>query len=131
MHMDYRNTSDGLIEFIRAFSSEGHYFMVIGIPEKEKRRYFQFGLKKSSYDAIQRILNDRQFDKLPGLKYRYFWDGRRPYKQGDEAIIGVRLEQGKNRTSKSYSLPIDLAENLNWFRLLGTLEEASHLEIYA
>ncbi len=123
-----RDNHKGMPEIIDAFDKDGIYFGVIGIEIEDVYKKFQFGVSYKSYLALKRILQLRPFDKMPGLKYRYFFAGAY-YKIEDISDVGVyiRVEQGNNGKQIDIRLPKDLLANLVWVSELKSFDEMAHL----
>ena len=92
----------------------------------ERKRFYQFGVQKPGYNTVRRIFQLRPFEKIPGLKYRYFWD----YGHGrdNDYFLSIRVEQGNN--AKSFPLKANelFGSNLLWFSRIKEQTEIEHLE---
>ncbi len=124
-----RDNHDGMPEFIRAFEKNEQYFAVVEIDWKDQRKRYQFGVSRKSYLVLQRILQTRTFDMMAGLKYRYFYAGSSHPLDFATASMFVRIELGRDETTKEFEIPKELHANLLWFSLLIDPEDASYLEI--
>lgn len=116
-------------EFVDAFERDGGYFGVIAAIEGDKERIFQFGLSLRGYRALKKVLQDRPFDLMPGLRYRYFYAGSSKRAPAERYTMSVRIELDRNARQKEFDIPKELHANLLWFKLLRSLAEAEHLEI--
>jgi hypothetical protein len=116
-------------EFIDAVEKDGGYFGVIGATEGDRERRFQFSLSVQGYGAFKRVLQDRPFDLMPGLKYRYFYSGSQKCAPDEKYKMTVRIELDRDAKKKDFDIPKDLHANLLWFQRLDSLAEAEHLEI--
>ena len=68
-----RDNHKGMPEIIDAFEKDEHYFAVVEVEIDDVFKKFQFGVSRDGYLALKRALQLRPFDKMPGLKYRYFY----------------------------------------------------------
>lgn len=125
-----RDNHEGMPELIRAFEKDGHYFLIIEIDWKRQKKRYQFGVSRKSYLILRRIFETRTFDMMPGLKYRYFYGGSSHALDSSSASMFVRVELGRDATTKEFDIPKDLHANLLWFAQLPSPENASYLEIH-
>src|SRR4051812_22630587 len=116
-----RDNHEGMIEFIDAYESDGHYFAVIG----HLSRTFQFGVSRSGYRTIRKAMQVRPFDMLPGLKYRYFYNGSHKAGVAESYSMTLRVELGRDATSVQVGIPKDLHANLLWFQRLQNVDDAA------
>jgi len=124
-----RDNSEGMIEIVDAFESDGEYFSIIEVPKDSRKSRFRFGVSRESYIALKKILSTRPLVDMPGTKYRYFWDGSMGGK-GDKLIfLGIRCEAENEGKSFDFEIPQDLASNIKWFSDLKDLDEAKHLQL--
>lgn len=115
-----RDNHDGMPEFIDAFESDGHYFVIIEIEIEKVFKRFQFGVSRASFLALSRVLQLWPFDMMPGVKYRYFYARSSGI---DEYKMTVRIEQERDSTTvKKIAIPKDLHANLLWFNRLRSFE---------
>jgi hypothetical protein len=124
-----RDTSEGMIEIIDAVKSEDGCFAFIAVPKKAQRRTFRFEITSAAYKAVRKILESRPLDIMPGLKYRYFWNGSMGGKTEQKISLGIRCEVGRDGKNINYEVPHNFAENLKWFNEIETFDEAEHLSI--
>lgn len=87
-----RDNHEGMPEFVNAIEKEGAYFGVIAAIEGEREKRFQFGLSLQGYRAPRRVLQDRPFDLMPGLRYRYFYAGSSKRHPEHRYTMSVRLD---------------------------------------
>ena len=123
-----RDNHEGMPEIIDAFEKEGHYFGIVEIGIDGIYKKFQFGVSHKNYLVLKRILQLRPFDKMPGLKHRYFFV-EAYYKIEDTTDCGmyIRVEQDKNGKQVDVRVPKDFLANLIWFSRLENFDEAAHL----
>jgi hypothetical protein len=123
-----RDNHKHLPEIISAFQRAGKYFGIIETSISEDFRQFEIGLQADAYSAIQKIIQSRPFDSMPGVKYRYFFT---PVAQksldGKTCTIHIRIEQGQSSKQLDFVVPHILAQNLMWFFELKHFDEAKHL----
>ena len=124
-----RDNHNGMPELVDAFEIGGQYFGVIAAVESDKERRFQFGLSLQGYRALKRVLQDRPFDLMPGLKYRYFYSGSQKSAPDEKYKMTVRIELDRDAKKKDFDIPKDLHANLLWFQRLDSLADAEHLEL--
>jgi hypothetical protein len=124
-----RDNHDGMPELIQAFEKDGHYFLIIELDREPQRKRYQFGVSRKSYLTLRRILQARTFDMMPGLKYRYFYAGSSHPLDFSSASMFVRIELGRDATTKEFEIPKELHANLLWFNQLESMEDAQYLEI--
>lgn len=126
-----RDNHEGMPEFIEAFKKDGGYVAVIAATDGSRERRFQFSLSVQGYKALKRVLQERPFDLMPGLKYRYFYSGSHKCAPDEKYQMAVRIELERDAKQKDFDIPKDLHANLLWFQRLDSLAEAEHLEITA
>ena len=124
-----RDNHEGMPELIRAFEKDGHYFLIIEIDWEHQKKRYQFGVLRKSYLKLQRILETRTFDMMPGLKYRYFYAGSSHRLDFSSASMFVRIELGRDATTREFEIPKELHANFLWFTQLESIEDARYLEI--
>ena len=117
-----RDNHEGYPELITAYERDDHYFGVVGLTIDGETRKLEFGVTKKSYYALKRILTTRPFDKMPGLKYRYFLVDS--VMLGPTYKIAVRIELEKRGIQYYFEAPIDLIQNLLWFIRLKSFKDA-------
>jgi hypothetical protein len=124
-----RDNHEGMPELIRAFEKDGHYFLIIEIDWEHQKKRYQFGVLRKNYLILQRILETRTFDMMPGLKYRYFYAGSSHPLDLSSASMFVRIELGRDAITREFEIPKELHANLLWFTQLKSIEDARYLEI--
>lgn len=124
-----RDNHEGMPELIRAFEKEGHFFALVKKDWGAQSTTYQFGVSRKAYLILQRILQTRTFDLMPGLKYRYFYSGScRPLDSKNDLMF-VRIELGRDSKTKEFAIPKELHANFLWFSQLGRPEDAAYLEV--
>lgn len=126
-----RDNSRHMIELIKTFESDGHYFAVIGKIENGVTRKYRFGVYPTGYNALRRVLQTRLFGAMAGVKHRYFFAGGRYSKPEGETVfpctMTVRIEVQDSAKQFDFEVPRELLRNLVWWFQLQDLSEASHL----
>ncbi len=125
-----RDNHQGYPELRNAYERDGNYFGVVRLALSNGTASFEFGVEKSGYTALKRILQARPFDTSVGASgYRYFFTGRAGRREpGEEpVIVGVRIEQGERAKTFDFDCPISLAANLLWFQSIADLSQAAAL----
>jgi len=124
-----RDTHQGMPEIINTLEQQGQYFGIIRIEIAGAYKTFQFGVTRSGHTALRRVLQLRPFDKLPGLKQRYFFaNSYSKNGEGSEHQAHFRVEQGKDGKQIEIRVPEDLLSNLIWFARIQDFSEAVHLQ---
>jgi hypothetical protein len=123
-----RDNSQNMIELVRTFESDGHFFAVFCICIDSSWQNYQIGVQKDAQAALQKVFQKRPFDSLPGVKYRYFFTGTCSNgKDTGQPSMQVRIESEGQATSEHFHVPIELLQNLVWFSELSDSADASHL----
>ena len=123
-----RDNHEGMPEIIGASEKDGQYFGIISIEKNRHHKNLRFGVSQAGYKALKRVLQLRPFDRMPGLKHRYFYAGSiSKTKRSEIYKISIRVEQGKDSKNMDVEAPKDLVANLKWFYELRDLKEAAHL----
>jgi len=120
-----RTKHECMIEILGVLEKDGDFFAQIAKYFDESRYIYQFGVTKSGYNTIKRILQHKPFDTLSQSSYRYYWN----YGCGtdEDFYLDVQFEQDKN--VKSYPIRADkqLGSNLRWFIEIKNANEIAHL----
>ncbi len=124
-----RDNSEGLIKILDAFESDGKYFSTIEVPIDSEYSRYRFGVSREGYVALKRIVTSRPLADMPGMKYRYFWDGSMGDKNENTIHLGIRCEVEGEGRSFDFEVPHEVASNLQWFWELRSLDDAKHLQI--
>ncbi len=120
-----RDNHAGMIEFIDTLERDGQYF---GIIDHKFKRY-QFGITLAGYRALNKAMQIRKFDMMPGLKYRYFYRSSQKAAPDDHYWMEVRVELGRDATNERIDIPKELHANLLWMARLENMDDAEHLVI--
>lgn len=123
-----RDNPKGMPEFTDAFEMGSNYFAVIEITIDDVSKRFQFGVLRSAYLSLKKVLQLRPFDMMPGIKYRYFYMGSCKSFGNKQYIMTVRVEQNLDATSEQIEIPQELHANLLWFDRLTSFDDAIYLE---
>ena len=115
-------------EIVDAYARDNLYFAAIRLIRLDSDRVFELGISEASYRALRRLFQLRPFDKLPGIKYRYFFDSCHSRRDDPNRCIGtIRIEQGRDARNFQVELPEHLIANLLWFYEMESHVPASHL----
>jgi hypothetical protein len=117
-----QENSDGMIELIETFQNDPHFFAVLSIPKHGERQSFRIGITERGYTSLVKILQNRPFDTMPGLKYRYFFTGIHGH-----GIAGIRTQLGAKLKEFTASIDDDPNANLVWLNSISSLAEAEYL----
>jgi len=123
-----RDNHDGMLELIRAFEKDSHYFAIVEKDWGLETRTYQLGVSRKAYLVLQRIFQTRTFDMMPGLQYRYFYAGSCRPLDSKTDLVFVRIELGRNSKTKQFEIPKELHANLLWFSQLENAYDAAYLE---
>ncbi len=124
-----RDNHEGMPELIRAFEKDGLFFALVRKDWGVETTTYQFGISRKAYLVLQRILQTRTFDMMPGLKYRYFYAGSFRPLDSKTDLMFVRIEFGRDSKIKEFEIPKELHANLLWFSQLSSPEEAAYLAV--
>ena len=128
-----RDNHQGMPEILDALTENEQHFGVFAVEIKGVRKKFLFGVTRKGYLTLKKVLQLRPFDRLPGLKHRYFYAGGTFRLLDTETLelgdceIAIRVEQGRNGRTISLPSPKELMQNLNWAQQLKDFSEAAHL----
>lgn len=124
-----RDNHSGYTEILDAYERDGFHFGVVRVEVSGEFASFEFGLERSAYTALKRVLQLRPFADMPGLRYRYFFTGTYTRKKLDEepVTVWVRVEQGTTTKNFEFDWPTSLASNMVWFNSLQSFSEAAQL----
>lgn len=123
-----RDSHDQLPEIVSVSQRDRDFFATIGVAILNQTRQFEIGITPDCYLSMVRILQERPFDKLPGVAYRYFFvPSIRRLSKRDKVEADFRIEQGKVARQFQFEIPKALAANLMWFFELKDFALASHL----
>jgi hypothetical protein len=74
-HEAMRDNSRGMPELVRAYEREGNYFAAIRIDISGEPATFEFGVEPVGFKALSKIFQSRPLAEMPGVPYRYFFQG--------------------------------------------------------
>jgi hypothetical protein len=122
-----RNNHQGYPELLSTYERDQFHFAVVRVDFPDEITAYEFGVERSGYHALTKILQTQPFDRLG--EHRYFFTGRfgRKKLNSEPVTFGVRIEQ--NGVSKNFDFdgPTSLVSNLRWFLSLKSPHEASAL----
>lgn len=124
-----RDNHEGLPEIINAYERDGLYYCSISIKIGSETKIFEFGINHEFFKAIKRILGMQPFEKMPGIKYRYFFCPVAGRKSTDlsKFFYHIRVEQEKRGKEFEIAAPEQLIANLMWFFKAKDFKELSYL----
>ena len=124
-----RDNNQGLPELLAAYERDGHYFGEVSVTIKGDTRTYEIGLTLEAYRSFKRMTSLQPFDKMPGLKHRYFFVPSLGGTPGASVrTTQVRVEQGENGKQFNVEASTVLAANMMWFVELKDFANASHLK---
>lgn len=105
-----RDHNDGMIEITEASQRDEAFFVTISVAKKLGKKTFNFGVTRSAYKAVCRVLQSRLSEVLLCVKRRYFWDGSTSGKAERIISLGIRCEteQGGRKFSMKYRITLPL-----------------------
>ncbi|HET6840887.1 MAG TPA: hypothetical protein VFK06_04260 [Candidatus Angelobacter sp.] len=123
-----RDNHNGCPELFDAYERDGLYFGAVRVTVAGEIAAFEFGVQKSGYLSLKRILQSRPFEHR-GL-YRYFFTGTFSKRESASETVKfcVRIEQGRNGKNYDFYGPVSLVANLRWFQSLENLESTTNLK---
>jgi hypothetical protein len=120
-------------ELVMAYEREGNYFAAIRIEISGEPATFECSVEPTAFKALSRVFQCRPLAEMPGVPYRYFFQGSFGRKRiGFEPVtFGVRIEAGRSAKTFQFDGPTPLVANLRWFFDLRKEEKASALRLLA
>ena len=90
-----------------------------------------FGIEKSDFSKLKRILEYQPFQSGGFGKYRYFFATkyRNHPNQKELSFINVRVEQLKTNKEYEFELSKKYISNLLWLNEISDIKEVNHLEV--
>jgi hypothetical protein len=123
-----RDNHAGLPEIISAYERDGYYFGVVSITIADVTKRYEFGIDQTSYQAIARLFDLRPFDRMPGIKYHYYFSPKAGRKDDSSTYhCAVRIEQENRGKEFEIEAPKTLIANLMWFFQVKDWKELSQL----
>lgn len=126
-----RDTHEQLPELIAATERGGQYFGAVRVTLGDQSKTFEFGVDRSAFAVLKRMMAQRPFDTMAGTPYRYFFvPSVRSSLSGMDAAtrdVAIRVEQGRQSKQVEVTAPIGLIQNLMWFFQLKDFGEAKEL----
>ncbi len=113
-----------MVEFLSAFEADEKYFGRLRLAQTV---VIQIGLERDAYLAFRRIVDQRPFESLPGVRHRYFFTGRYGGKTDDSINLGIRVELGDRALGSYEPVPHSLAGNMLWLFKVKDNREVVHL----
>jgi hypothetical protein len=124
-----RDNHEGLPEIINTYERDSLYYCSISIKIGSDTKTFEFGIDQESFKAIKRILGMQPFEKMPGIKYIYFFCPVAGRKSTDltKYFCHIRIEQEKRGKEFEVAAPEQLIANLMWFFKAKNFNELAYL----
>ena len=124
-----RDNHDGMLELVAAYERDSLYFGVVRVCTSLETASFEFGVHRTGFQALRRILDTRPFGSMPGVKHSFYFTGSHSAEEAgrENVSIGVRVEEGMNGRNLWFDCPVPLAKNLKWFLQMKDLREAAAL----
>ena len=122
-----RDNHEGLPEIVDALEKDGQYFGLVQLEREGKQGRFRFGVSREGYISLRQVLQLRPFDKMPGLKSRYFFVPAVRRLDGNRAMMTIRVEQGRDGKQLEVEALRDVVANLMWFYKLKDWSKAAYL----
>jgi hypothetical protein len=118
-----------MLELVAAYERDSLYFVVVRVCTSSETASFEFGVHRTGFNALRRILDTRPFGSMPGVKHSFYFSGSHSKEESDQenVSIGVRIEEGMNGKNLWFDCPVSLAKNLKWFLQMKDLREAAAL----
>ena len=126
-----RDNHEGLPEILDALEEGGHCFGLVQLERHGETRQFRFGVNREGYRSLRQVLQLRPFDRMPGVKCRYFFVPTTRRLGEDRARMTVRVEQGRDGKQVEIEVLRDVVANLMWFYKLDDWSKAAHLAVPA
>ncbi len=124
-----RDNHEGMLEIVAAYERDSLYFGVVRVRNFSETASFEFGVHRTGFLALRRILESRPFGSMPGIKHSFYFTGSHGQEESgrENVSIGVRIEEGMNGKNLWFDCPVSLAKNLKWFLQMTDLREAAAL----
>lgn len=124
-----RDKHENMIELLDVSKEDNIYSSLIAYTISREKLNLRFGIEKSDYPRLKRILEFRPFENTGFAPYRYFFAlSYRPDSENDRiAIISVRVEQlGRNKQFE-FELSKKYISNILWFSAITNKKEIEQL----
>lgn len=118
-----------LPEIVDAYERDDHLFGCVRLERAGEQRCFQFGVDRSAYVVLRKVLQIRPFDQMPGLRHRYFFLPGVQRLDDERANIFIRVARGREDKQVTTEAPIGLIANLMWFFELEDWAAVEHLVV--
>jgi hypothetical protein len=124
-----RDTHEGYPEIIDTYERDGLYFGAVRVTLATEAATFEFGVDKSGYLSLKRVLQSSPFE--PHTKHRYFFRGSFTKRELDSDVVtfGIRIEQDANAKGFDFDGPASLVSNLLWFQSLKDFQSTTSLKL--
>jgi hypothetical protein len=125
-----RDNPEGYLELRDTYERDGLFFGVVRVCTPSETASIEFGVERTGYLALRRILESRPFGSMPGVKHSFYFTGSHSKETlaHEPVTIGIRIEEGMNGKNLHFPCPLSLAKNLKWFLYLKDLQETAALK---
>ena len=124
-----RDNHENMIELLDVSKADNIYSSLIRHTINGEKLNLRFGIEKSDYARLKRILEFRPFENTGFAPYRYFFAlSYRPDSENDRiAIISVRVEQLDRNKQFEFELSKKYISNILWFNEMTDKKEIEQL----
>ncbi len=118
-----------MIELLDVSKAENIYSSLIRNTINGENLNLRFGIEKSDYSRLKRILEFRPFENTGVSPYRYFFAlSYGPDSENEKiAIISVRIEQLERNKQYEFELSKKYISNILWFNEINDKKEIEQL----
>ena len=124
-----RDNNENMIELLDVSKAENIYSSLIRNTINGENLNLRFGIEKSDYARLKRILEFRPFENTGVAPYRYFFAlSYGPDSENEKiAIISVRVEQLERNKQYEFELSKKYISNILWFNEINDKKEIEQL----
>lgn len=115
-----RDTNEKMIELIGVSNADGIYSSTIRHKIADEEFKLRFGIDKTDYGFLKRILEFRPFENTAVAPYRYFFAlaYRKDGENDDLGHIAIRVEQLDRHKQYEFTTSRKYIANILWFNSL-------------
>ena len=119
-----------MIELLDVNKENNIYSTTVSHKIEGKEIKLNFGIEKSDYSRLKRILEFQPFQNGGMGKYRYFFSTKYgSHEQNALSFINVRVEQLKANKEFEFELSKKYISNLFWLNEIEFLKDVIHLKV--
>lgn len=124
-----RDSNEHMIELLKASKADNIYSSLIRHSINGEILKLRFGIERSDYSRLKRILEFRPYEDTGVAPYRYFFalSYRNNPDNEELAFISVRVEQLDRHKQYEFELSKKYIANLIWFNELTDKKEIEKL----